>query len=74
MAERNTASAVGAISNLRKDDAIVMLQRTVGGREELLLDVYDYWVAKRKKWGKPILRRLQAPTSASDSNPFLVFR
>jgi enhancer of polycomb-like protein len=51
-----------------------MLQRTVGGREELLLDVYDYWVVKRKKWGKPILRRLQAPTSASDSNPFLVFR
>eukprot|EP00983_Pelagomonas_calceolata_P132397 1161864-Pelagomonas_calceolata.AAC.18 len=36
--------------------------------------VYDYWAAKRKKWGKPLLRRLQAPTNPSDTNPYNVFR
>ena len=36
--------------------------------------VYQFWRAKRKKAGKPLLRRLQAPTSASDTNPFAVFR
>lgn len=36
--------------------------------------VYDYWAAKRKRWQKPIMRRLQAPTPASDTNPFNVFR
>ena len=42
--------------------------------EELLNDVYGYWAAKRKRWGKPILRRLQAPTIASDTNPYNTFR
>lgn len=42
--------------------------------EKLLNDVYTYWAAKRKKWGKPILRRLQAPTLASDTNPYNTFR
>jgi len=42
--------------------------------EKLLNDVYTYWAAKRKKWGKPILRRLQAPTIASDTNPYNTFR
>ena len=35
---------------------------------------YLYWKGKRKKAGRPLLRRLQAPTSASDTNPFAVFR
>lgn len=42
--------------------------------EKLLNDVYGYWAAKRKRWGKPILRRLQAPTIASDTNPYNTFR
>lgn len=42
--------------------------------EKLLNDVYGYWSAKRKRWGKPILRRLQAPTVASDTNPYNTFR
>lgn len=42
--------------------------------EKLLQDVYGYWAAKRKRWGKPILRRLQAPTIASDTNPYNTFR
>ncbi len=46
----------------------------VGARDVIANDVYEYWAAKRRRWGKPILRRLQAPTSASDTNPFNVFR
>ncbi len=42
--------------------------------EKLLQDVYGYWAAKRKRWGKPIMRRLQAPTLASDTNPYNTFR
>lgn len=42
--------------------------------EKLLNDVYGYWAAKRKRWGKPIMRRLQAPTIASDTNPYNTFR
>jgi len=36
--------------------------------------VYEYWAAKRRKWGKPLMRRLQAPTNPSDANPYNVFR
>ncbi len=36
--------------------------------------VYEYWLAKRKRRGKPILRRLCAPTPIADSNPYNVFR
>ena len=46
----------------------------MGGREPVVQAVYQYWLQKRKKWGKPIMRPLQPPTSASDTNPFNVFR
>jgi enhancer of polycomb-like protein len=36
--------------------------------------VYDYWVDKRKRLGKPIMRRLQMPPFVTDPNPFAVFR
>ncbi len=36
--------------------------------------VLAYWRRKRAARGKPLLRRLQAPTSSSDTNPFNVFR
>ncbi|KAK8792946.1 hypothetical protein WA158_005110 [Blastocystis sp. Blastoise] len=36
--------------------------------------VHDYWLAKRKKLGKPLLRRYWPVTSITDSNPHLVFR
>ena len=35
--------------------------------------VYNYWLAKRKKFGRPILRRLVPPPSISDNNPYNVF-
>jgi hypothetical protein len=36
--------------------------------------VYEYWVGKRKRWGKPMMKRLQAPTSAHDTDPHHTFR
>lgn len=36
--------------------------------------LYMYWRTKRERIGKPLIRRLQAPTSSSDQNPFGVFR
>jgi hypothetical protein len=36
--------------------------------------VYAFWVEKRKRWGKPVLRRLQPPPAVTDPNPFNVFR
>ena len=36
--------------------------------------VYEYWVEKRKRLGKPALRRLQPPPAVTDPNPFNVFR
>ena len=36
--------------------------------------VYEYWLEKRKRLGKPALRRLQPPPAVTDPNPFNVFR
>jgi len=41
---------------------------------EVIRQVYNYWVAKRSKMRKPLLRRYWPPTSASDLNPHQVFR
>ena len=44
------------------------------GRDILRAAVYDYWLEKRRRQGKPLLRRLQAQTPANDNNPYNVFR
>lgn len=72
--ERWSAAAVACIDYLKKEDALTILQKCVGGRPITLQTVYDYWASKRKKTGKPLLRCLQAPTSASDTNSYNVFR
>ncbi|KAL3785513.1 hypothetical protein ACHAW5_005267 [Stephanodiscus triporus] len=41
---------------------------------EVIRQVYDYWMAKRSRLRKPLLRRYWPPTSASDLNPHQVFR
>jgi len=73
-AERTNASSLASITHLPKAAAIAMLRKAVGARDMILEAVYEYWARKRKAWGKPIMRRLQAPTPASDTNPFNVFR
>lgn len=37
-------------------------------------DVYDYWLSRRKKLGKPLLRRFWPITNPSDNNPHHTFR
>ena len=36
--------------------------------------VYDYWVEKRTRLRRPLLRRYKPPVAASDTNPHVVFR
>jgi enhancer of polycomb-like protein len=40
----------------------------------VLYDVYQYWVSKRGKLKRPLLRRFWPVTSLDDTNPHLVFR
>mmetsp|Transcript_10912 Transcript_10912/g.40061 ORF Transcript_10912/g.40061 Transcript_10912/m.40061 type:complete len:541 (-) Transcript_10912:3027-4649(-) len=48
--------------------------RALQCRHAVLSSVYDFWIDKRKRWQKPLLRRLQPPTSVNDQNPYNVFR
>ncbi len=41
---------------------------------EVIRQVYNYWMTKRSRLRKPLLRRYCPPTSASDLNPHQVFR
>jgi enhancer of polycomb-like protein len=40
----------------------------------VLLEVYNYWLHKRSKLKRPLLRRFWPVTSSDDTNPHLVFR
>jgi len=41
---------------------------------EVVADVYQYWLAKRRRFGKPVLRRFWPVTAPDDTNPHNVFR
>ncbi|KAJ7538338.1 hypothetical protein O6H91_11G044100 [Diphasiastrum complanatum] len=43
-------------------------------RPAILTAVFEYWKAKRERWQKSILRRLQPSPPVNDTNPFNVFR
>lgn len=59
---------------LRKQEALEVLTECAECQQYILVRAFDYWLEKRKNKGKPLLRRLQAPTPESDANPYLVFR
>lgn len=42
--------------------------------KHVLTDVYNYWVSKRSRLKRPLLRRFWPVTSTDDTNPHLVFR
>jgi len=42
--------------------------------KQVLQEVYNYWVQKRSKLKRPLLRRFWPVTSTDDTNPHLVFR
>lgn len=56
--------------------------RALGGRfdftqqstHKLISEMYKYWVTKRDKWGKPLVRKYWPIVPATDTNPHLVFR
>jgi hypothetical protein len=62
-------AAVAETYALPKEKALELLQE-VSGRPAILEAVYNYWTAKRKRTGKPCLRRLQPPPAPNDNNPF----
>ncbi len=50
------------------------LTQVAAARQPVKDAVYQYWLDKRKQLGKPLLRRLQAHTNSSDTNPHSCFR
>lgn len=50
------------------------LTQVAAARQPVKDAVYQYWLDRRKQLGKPLLRRLQAPTNSSDTNPHSCFR
>ncbi|GLJ08878.1 hypothetical protein SUGI_0097490 [Cryptomeria japonica] len=58
---------------LQHDTAVEALQ-SPNTRYAVFQAVYNYWKAKRDRWQKPILRRLQPPPPVNDTNPYNVFR
>ncbi len=50
------------------------LTQVAAARQPVKDAVHQYWLDKRKQLGKPLLRRLQAPTNSSDTNPHSCFR
>jgi enhancer of polycomb-like protein len=42
--------------------------------KHVLQDVYTYWVQKRSKLKRPLIRRFWPVTASDDTNPHLVFR
>ena len=40
----------------------------------MLADVYEYWLLKRRRHGRPLVRSLQIPTSLDNQDPLLTFR
>mmetsp|Transcript_10442 Transcript_10442/g.29715 ORF Transcript_10442/g.29715 Transcript_10442/m.29715 type:complete len:525 (-) Transcript_10442:261-1835(-) len=73
-ADRMSPAACASLEHFTRDSAMEVLKNAVPYRQPVLDDVYNYWYNKRKERQKPLMRRLQAPTSVSDTNPFNVFR
>jgi enhancer of polycomb-like protein len=73
-AERLTPEACATTDHLQREDALLLLQETCPSRDTIRVAVYIYWLEKRKVTGRPLLRRLQAPTPLNNGDPFRVFR
>jgi enhancer of polycomb-like protein len=73
-ADKRTPTSCNTVEHLPKHTALDILQKISGVRLAVCEAVYGYWLAKRKRRGRPIIRRLQAPTPISDQDPYHVFR
>eukprot|EP01025_Chloroclados_australasicus_P044792 TRINITY_DN4880_c1_g2_i10.p1 TRINITY_DN4880_c1_g2~~TRINITY_DN4880_c1_g2_i10.p1 ORF type:complete len:517 (-),score=58.25 TRINITY_DN4880_c1_g2_i10:783-2228(-) len=72
--ERHTAAALSTTEHLDKEAAVQYLSETMSLRTKILQDLLKFWEGKRKKAQKPLMRKFQAATPSSDTNPFNVFR
>ncbi len=73
-AERQSPAAAAAVDHMPVEEAYEAMAAAHPLRIPVRDALYGYWRAKRERTGKPLIRRLQAPTSASDQNPYGVFR
>lgn len=73
-ASRSSAAAVSSTDYMSAEDAVAAMQSGCPCRDRTAKAVYDYWLAKRMSAGRPLLRSLQAATSASDNNWLATFR
>ncbi len=72
--ERQSTSAAAAVDHMTREEAYAVITAAHPVRVIVRDVLYEYWRTKRERLGKPLVRRLQAPTSSSDQNPFAVFR
>jgi enhancer of polycomb-like protein len=73
--ERETSHGA-PISRAEAEESFVKnlgLQRAPGFRE-IVGDIHEYWLEKRERIHKPLLRKYWPQTSAADANPHHVFR
>eukprot|EP01018_Ginkgo_biloba_P025100 Gb_40059 [translate_table: standard] len=67
-------TTIGVTMSVLQLDAAVEALQSQNTRYAVLQAVFNYWKAKRDRWQKPILRRLQPPPPVNDTNPYNVFR
>lgn len=66
----------GTSNSVPLDQAVTILSEKLQIKQDyaMVKQVREYWLAKRKKLGKPLLRRYWPETPCNDTNPHLVFR
>ncbi|KAK3132415.1 hypothetical protein QOZ80_6AG0521120 [Eleusine coracana subsp. coracana] len=69
-----TPTFIGPVPVLLQPDTAMEALQYLSVRYAVFQAVYNYWKAKRERWQKPILRRLQPPPPVNDTNPYNVFR
>ena len=72
--ERKSPAACATTDHMSREQAMEALTQVAAVRQSVKDAVYQYWLDKRKRLGKPLLRRLQPPTNPSDTNPHSCFR
>lgn len=72
-AERNSAAAAASTSHLAREDALAAL-KNANSRLAVNTAVYEYWVEKRGRKERPLMRKFQPPPPVTDANPYTVFR
>lgn len=74
VADRLTPEVCASTELYSRLEALQMLEETCPSRDTIRVAVYEYWLAKRAKLGRPLLRKLQAPTPLNNQDPYKVFR